>query len=178
MLTFETIREIERLERNNKKLQKLPENFLKDLNDYLARKESVKEKTAANLMELDNVRSTIKRIFETREKKIAEMVLYTVKTGYPPENLSADEEKLFYSLVDMIKNYREKFFTELSQERPVVEEKAEVKKPTYRIKKTMPEFVGPDMKLYKLMENDIVTDLPKPLNDLLIKEGIIEKVKD
>lgn len=178
MLTFDSIREIERIEKNNKKLQKLPDNFILDVNEYLAKKESIKEKTSSNILELENVKSTIRRIFEMRERKISEMALYTVKTGMPPENLTKNEENLFYTLVEGIKSHREKFFSDISREVYAKEEKAEQKKTEYRVKKTVPEFIGPDMKTYKLMEDNVVSDLPKPLNDLLIKEGIIERVKD
>ena len=48
-------------------------------------------------------------------------------------------------------------------------------KPVYKVKRSLPEFVGPDMKIYKLTENEIV-ELPREVERLLLKEGIIEKV--
>ncbi|MBI2579534.1 MAG: hypothetical protein HYW27_01395 [Candidatus Aenigmarchaeota archaeon] len=38
MLTFDKIRDVERMERNEKKLQKLPADFIQDLRDYINRK--------------------------------------------------------------------------------------------------------------------------------------------
>lgn len=171
MLTFDKIRDIERAEKESKKLQKLPENFLADLRDYLRKKEQIK--SSSEIHELENVRNIIKRFFESREKKLAEFALYTVRTGLPPENLTKEEQAFFYSVTGEIKRFRENFFSELGRE------EAE-KKAVYRVKKSVPAFVGPDMKTYELKENDVISpsSLPKPLNDLLLKEGVIELVEE
>ena len=168
MLTFDKIRDIERAEKESKKLQKLPENFLSDLRDYLKKKEQLK--SSADVHELENVRNIIRRFFESREKKLLEGALYTVRTGLQPENLTKEEQDLFYFLTDRIKNFRENFFSEIQKD----------KKLAYRVMKALPAFVGPDMKTYELKENEIIsTDfLPKPLNDLLLKEGVIEQVEE
>ena len=63
MLTFEKIRELERVERENKKLQKLPDDLLDQLSEYMQRKERIREKTSADIIELENVKNTIKRFF-------------------------------------------------------------------------------------------------------------------
>jgi hypothetical protein len=54
------------------------------------------------------------------------------------------------------------------------EEKKEQKKPPYRVIKSLPAFVGPDMKTYELKEGMIV-DLPAPLDRFLIEKGIVQK---
>lgn len=172
MLTFDKIRDIERAERENKKLQKLPENFLDDLKDYLKKKEQTK--SSSDIHELDNMKNIIRRFFEAREKKLVEFALYTVRTGMPPENLTDEERKIFYLLVDEIKRFRENFFAELHKE------EAKEKKVIYKVKKSLPAFVGPDMKTYELKENDTLSldALPTALNDLLLKEGVIEMVEE
>lgn len=171
MLTFEKIRELERVEREAKKLQKLPEDIMDQLNDYIQRKEKTKEKTSADIMELENVKNTLKRFFEMREHKILLSALDTVRTGLPPENLTKQEETVFYETVDILKRFREQFFHEINKER-----QSQGEKPLYRVKKSLPEFVGPDMKIYKLTENELVS-LPAELETLLLKEGVIEKVE-
>jgi DNA replication initiation complex subunit (GINS family) len=184
MLTFEMIRELERQEKTNRKLQKLPENLNDEIRDYIKRKEKIPEKSTADIMELENVKNTIRRFFELREKKIAEMALVTARTGLPVEFLSKEEEKIFYQIVGLIKDYRELFFSDISRE--IEEKKPEVaqqqvqekeKSTIYRVKKEMQEFVGPDMKTYRLVRGEIV-NLPKPLNDLLLKEGVIEELHE
>lgn len=184
MLTFDKIRELERNERDSKKLQRLPDDIIEQLKDYLYRKEKIKEKTAADILELENVKNTIRRFFELRENKIMNAAIDTARTGMPPENMTREEENVFYNIVAILKDHREKFFEELQKEpKKDIKEEKEIKKNNnekrfvYVVKKTLPTFVGPDLKIYELKENDIIEigAFPKPLNDLLIKEGIIEK---
>jgi DNA replication initiation complex subunit (GINS family) len=173
MLTFEKIRELERMERDSKKLQKLPDDVIDQLRDYTHRKTQMTS-TSADIMEMENVKNTIRRFFEMREQKILSSVLDTVRTGLPPDNMTAHEEHVFYELVDVLKRYREGFFEELRKEPPKHEETHNA--PLYRVKKALPEFVGPDMKTYQLKENDVLT-LPVELEEFLLKEGVVEKVE-
>ncbi|MCX6818805.1 MAG: hypothetical protein NT129_02285 [Candidatus Aenigmarchaeota archaeon] len=172
MLTFEMIRELERKEKETKHLQKLPESIVNDLRDYIKRKEELKETT--DILELENVKNTIKRLLELRERKIVDMAVYSARTGLPPENLTLAEEELFNSLVAQLKKFRQAFFESLNK----IEEKQD--KVAYKVIKTMPEIIGPDLKKYKLNENDIIeeTMLPKELNDLLLKQGVIERIEE
>lgn len=165
MLTFDKIRDMERVEKQAKKLQKIPDDIVSQLRDYVKRKERG-EKTSSDLLELENIKATIKRMFELREGKIMSAVLDTVRTGMPPENMSEQEEALFYRLTDELKKYRESFFSELGRE--------QASTPMYRVKKSLPTFIGPDMKTYALKENDVI-NIPAPLDELLLKEGVIER---
>lgn len=170
MLTFEKIRDFERAERESKELQKLPENIIAEINDYIRKKEAMQEKSSADIIEMENVKKIVRSFFELREKKIVELALYSVRTQLPVDNLLGVEEKMLAAIVSDIKKYREEFQEEMKKQ---PEQKKEA---VYRIKKSMPEFVGPDMKVYKLIENEIIESLPKPLNELLLKEGVIEEV--
>jgi DNA replication initiation complex subunit (GINS family) len=173
MLTFEKIRELERMERDSKKLQKMPEDVIDQLRDYTHRKTQMTS-TSADIMEMENVKNTIRRFFEMREQKIMGTVLDTVRTGLPPDNMTVQEERVFYELVDILKRFRENFFEELRKEPPKHEETHNAA--LYRVKKALPEFVGPDMKTYQLKENDVIT-LPPELEEFLLKEGVVEKVE-
>ena len=169
MLTFEKIRELEHAERDSKELQALPENIMDELKDYIHRKEK-----SSDPLEIENVKSTVKRLFEIRERKLLELALYSVRTGLPPENLTQAEESIFNAIIDNLKKFRENFFEELRKKAPVE------KKVLYKVKKTVPAFVGPDSKTYEFKENDTldIKALPKELNDLLLKEGVIEKIEE
>lgn len=169
MLTFEKIRDFERAERENKELQKLPENIVSEISDYIRRKEEIHEKSSSDIIETENVKKIVRSFFETREKKIVDMALYAARTQLPVENLLPSEQRTLQAIAAEIKLHREGLHEEMK--------KPPFESTVYRIKKTMPEFVGPDMKTYKLTENDIVDSLPKPLNELLLKEGVIEEVK-
>ena len=49
--------------------------------------------------------------------------------------------------------------------------------PVYRVVKAIQPFVGPDLSIYELKEGDI-REFSKPLNELLLKEGVIEEIKN
>ncbi len=191
MLTFEAIRELERNEKNSKKLQKMPPDFVQKLAEYISKKQSISEKTTSDIMELENVKSTIKRFYELREKKITESALDAARTGMTPENLNKQEEQAFWLLVSALKDQRERFFSELNKPKTngeqetkeiIIEEESDSEeiiipsqpeKPVlYKVLRTLPPFVGLDMGIYELKEGDIM-EIPKPLNELLLKEGVI-----
>lgn len=173
MLTFEKIRDMEREEKTAKQLQKLPDDVIESLKDYLRKKEKIQDSTS--LVELENIKSTITRLFELRQRKLVNSALHTAKTGIPPENMMRNEEKYFYDIVDIIKKFGEEFFIEL-QKNPVKKKKKEF----FLVKKDVPEIMGPDMQKYKFSKDEKLEPnaLPKPLNDLLLKEGVIERVEE
>jgi DNA replication initiation complex subunit (GINS family) len=199
MLTFDKIRDLEREERAGKRLQKLPGDVMEQLKEYLRRKERIAEKTSSDIQEMENLKNTIKRFFELREAKIISSAIDTARTGMPPENMSKDEESYFYRIVGVLNEQREKFFEELQKEpclatQEECKQEEDVRKNTklaegyrvtkekkfsYIVRKTIPSFVGPEGNVYELKENDVIEigALPKPLNDLLIKEGVIEKIE-
>ena len=173
MLTFEAIRELERNEKESKNLQKLPDNITGDIKDYMKRKQELKETT--DILELENVKNTVKRLLEIRERKIVDLAIYSARTGLPPENLSPNEESLFSSIVEQLRQFRTIFFDDMNKKSATATSRT-----TYKVKKDVPEVIGPDLKKYKLNENDIIdeTALPKELNELLLKQGVIEEVKE
>ena len=199
MLTFEAIRELERKEKESRKMQKLPADLVHQISDYLGKKESVSEKTSSDIMELEKVKSAVKRFYESREKKLLEAALDAARTGMLPESLTPQEEHYFWLLVGALKDQREQFFASLSQQKANgIEEKAAsaaalldeetgteeiivTEKPTkpvlYKVLRTLPPFVGLDMSVYELKEGDI-REIPKPLNELLLKEGVIQEAKE
>jgi len=183
MLTFEKIRDLERAERENKQLEKLPENVLQELGEYLRRKEAIKNKTEFDIREIENVKNTINRLLELREHKIMNLALYSARTGMPVENLMKIEEDLFNQVVESLREFRKKFYEELNtptepqktEKNDVKEEKSIVR---YKVVKDLINFVGPDGNEYSFKAGDIIKedDIPKSLNDLLLKKGIIEKL--
>jgi DNA replication initiation complex subunit (GINS family) len=198
MLTFDSIRELERQEKANKKMQKLPLGLDAEINDYIKRKEKTADKTSADILELENVKNTIKRFFELRERKLIDMAVSTVRTGLPAENLDPEETKIFYMLVGALQENRSRFFSDINKENEnagqdaVQEEKPQKiemlkeiqqeaaalpKKTVFRVKADIAEFVGPDLRTYRLIRGEVVK-LPKELNELLLKEGILEEIPE
>jgi hypothetical protein len=82
--------------------------------------------------------------------------------------MTKDEEAIFYRLADTVKTYRERFFSDITKEE---------KKALYKVKSSTPAFVGPDMKIYELKEDEVLS-LPPPLNEFLVKKGFVEKIEE
>ena len=192
VLTFEKIRDIHRAEKESRKLEKLPDNIMKEAADYIERKQHIKEKTNTDVYELENIKNIIKDLFEIRERKILNLALYSVRTGLPVENLTKEEEKLFYSLVNILKTFREEFLDKLGNPAAMVRmesngdiskkngsndksEKQKTKKRQIRVVQDIPEFVGTDLKSYSLKKNDIIS-LDEKIENLLIKRGLAKVV--
>jgi DNA replication initiation complex subunit (GINS family) len=99
----------------------------------------------------------------------------------PVENLTKEEDEIFLKMLEIMKKQRENFLTNQKKDTPlkndVVQEKP--RQHVYIAKKTLESFVGPDLNVYTIKENEIIAldKLPKPLNDLLLKEGVIEPIE-
>lgn len=167
MLTFESIRELERSERDNKKLQRIPESFIAELKDYIARKEQLS--SPDDVIEFQAVKGTIARLFEMRERKLIDSALITARTGLPPENLLPGEAQLFWTIVERLKSFREELFGKLKTDTQVQ------RKIMWRVVKNI-DFVAPDMKEYKLKQGETL-ELPADTADILLKSGIVEEVR-
>src|SRR3989338_3323098 len=91
-ITYDTLFELLRREKNREELQQLPETFFADVVIYLREKNNVlsrnnddnvfsaeeKEKTKG---QLDNVKKIIKEFYEKRERKIMEMAIFKSRTN-------------------------------------------------------------------------------------------------
>ncbi|MBI2579533.1 MAG: hypothetical protein HYW27_01390 [Candidatus Aenigmarchaeota archaeon] len=125
--------------------------------------------------ELERIRDSIRKIFETRQKKILDGVFETATGAAPPATLMKDEEEVFNRLVDIMRGFRESLIHEVNRKETPKEEKEE-REDVYRVVRELPEFIGPDMKAYKLRKDEVIS-IPRPLNEFLLKKGVIEKVE-
>lgn len=167
MLTFDTIRDLERKEKSGKTLEKLPDSLMEEFSAYLRAKEK-SQNASEEILELENVRNTIKRFTDARTRKILDAAFDNARAGLEPKNLAPWEKEFFRQITDLINKHRSALTEELKKP---AREKTEEK---FLVKKTIPEFVGPDMKTYSLKKGDTIT-LKNPLNELLLKEGVVER---
>jgi len=176
MLTFEKIRDIERAEHDSKELQKMPPNFMEELTEYIERK-----KQTPDAHEIKNTTAIIQRILDKRQEKLVSLALYSAKTDMPVENLTKEEDEIFLKMLEIMKKQRENFLTNQKKDTPLKNDVTQERprQHVYIAKKPLGSFVGPDLKVYTIKENEIIAldKLPKPLNDLLLKEGVIEPIE-
>jgi len=120
-ITYETLFEIFRMEKNRPELQKLDKDFYSHVADYLNDKlqilnkqgtqldlfmEDEKTKTSKQIKEIKDI---IKKLYALREKKITEMSLNKAKTSssiVDSTSLLEEENRMFDMLVETLTGFR------------------------------------------------------------------------
>ncbi len=118
-ITYETLFDMLRNEKNREELQKLDESFFEDLIQYIKDKKELisqdrdselfsgleKEKTAK---QLENIKKLVRELYERREKKIVSMALISSRTGSILDDsaLLKEEKQLFDSLIEILNQAR------------------------------------------------------------------------
>ncbi len=121
VITFETLFELLRQEKNKEELQKLDYTFLLDAAAYIREKKRAIEHSQKTLdvfsieerekseKQLQNILKIVKELYDRREKKIVHMSINRARLGMnivDTSNLLAEERGLFESLVSTLDNYR------------------------------------------------------------------------
>ncbi len=162
-ITYETIFELLRREKNRDELQKLQETFFSDVSSYLDEKnkifspqssdmfsESEKDKTQKQVA---NTKRMTTELFERREKKIIILALNKVRTSSSIADYSAmlPDEKIFFNrMVEVFTDYRNDILTRMFSE--------------VQIKRTAPSYSPmPEAAREERKENIKPAETPKPV---------------
>lgn len=171
VLTYDKIREFQYRERENAKLQELPENFFSEIAPYMSGEDEI-------------IKNAILDIISRRQMKIMNMAIAAAKTGSEtaPQNIIKEEEPFFNDVLKALKRFREDVFSGKFADKPrqnITKKPSELdqqeKDGFVRITENLPSFIGTDMKTYHLRKGDKVY-LPEDLRNLLIKNNVCEKV--
>ncbi len=173
VVTFETIRDIQRSEKENRNLIKLPDGIFEEIAEYIKRKESRNE----DFLELENAKNIIKDILDRREHKIVNMAVMYVRSGVIPRNMTKEEEKFFAELVKIIKEFRDSYYMSLiygkrEKEEVVTEEPPKIE--MIQMTEDVSEFVFGE-RVYNLKKDEIAS-LSKELEDFLVKKGVAKRI--
>lgn len=176
MLTYSKLRNIEQSEKMSSSLTSVGIDFYQEALEYIREieekieEERLKDPASRKLLllsdELRNTKRVLNNIFERREKKIIMAALLAARMEKKaPENMTR-EEKIFYeSLVELLKENRKKIFEARKKETL-----------TIRILKDLPQFMGNDMKKYRLQKEDVIS-LPVDVAKILIEREAAEEIK-
>ena len=190
-INYKILREIQQKEKNSPLLTKIDKNFYKKFLEYVKNLELIvkKEKDSRKVKlfsdEIENTRKIALNIYELREKKITQMALSKVRGGKPDlKNLIENEKKFLDSLFDVIVNIRNEVFEQdvkIKKDTPIetnnYEEKVvSNKNPIVIVKQSPPEFVGTDMKTYRLRKDDVLT-LSEEMSWPLVKGNVVKQIK-
>jgi DNA replication factor GINS len=119
---YQKLRHVQKKERNNGTLARVEETFYNDIHEYLndLRKQAREDPFSNAHGMLKQAQIIATEICERREKKISEAAVVNIHRSYKlfvgkpqfdlvdttPLNLTPEEEKFYYSLIDTLKNHR------------------------------------------------------------------------
>jgi DNA replication initiation complex subunit (GINS family) len=194
-INYRNLRKIQQMEKNSPVLTELKTNFYDSLSEYLENlnnrleRESSSQKQILLKEEILNTKKIATNIYEQREKKILLAVISKARGGNPDLKNMVDEEKnLFDPVLDITISSRNKIFKIKNKENNLsntktnnpkkeeTEKKQENTNPIVRVTQDIPEFIGTDEKKYNLRNNDVLS-IPEDMSDMLIKRGVVNKIK-
>ena len=207
-ITYETLFELWKREKDTADLQKLEPGFFDNFVEYLNEKKDMLNKEN-NLFsydekkkvenQIDNARRLIKEIYERREKKILNIALIKSRTKSHVIDISSllDNEKKFLGDIEKVLNaYRQNVIysvmegkqvsqikhqeNEAKEEINAANDVEEETKSTklVRFLYSVPKFVGTELEEYGPFAEEDIANLPAEIADLLIGKGKVEEIKE
>lgn len=196
IITFETLSEILRLERNRVELQALDKNFYKNVIKYLEEKEAIlksqetksgmfSSETDKTKRQLQNTQRILKQLYSIRENKIMNLTLLNKNEKEDIKNMLTEEKILYQELSQTIKIYREGIIMNILQKKlPEIQKTSpkELKiekqpRTLIRFNQAIPKFIGKDMQVYGPFEKEDIASLEKEVANILIKKNKVEEIK-
>ncbi len=195
IITYETLYEILRIEKTREELQKLDNNFLQNITNYLKEKKAILEsqqkkssifsstEAKKTRKQIENAEKMLKELYERRESKIVQLALFASRAQdkEPHENLLEEEKAFFNSIRENLDIYRKGLLFNILENKPIIikenSEPKEIKTPNkpqetklIRFTQAIPQFLGTDLNIYGPYDKEDVANLPKELAQLLIKK--------
>ncbi len=197
VITYETLREIQRNERRSEKLSDLSDDFYESVNSYLNR-DAHDEVTQT---ELRNAREIIMDIKERRERKILNQALRAVRANEQADinEMTSAEKKLFDEIVNVLIKYKETIEnngksgetngksaeskseesedTSENDNTPINEPENEKGKDYIKVKilEDVPQIVGADLEDYGPFKAGDIVELPAENAKIFIESGKAEE---
>jgi len=197
-ITYETLFELLRRERNRDEIQELNESFFRDIIEYIQSKKNIlgkgdmfsAEQEKKTKTQLENVNKILRELYEKRERKLISMALTKSRTGSDIIDTGKllPEEKLFYEDVRQIcDRYREDILTNiLSCKLPTVRDSSvEASQPNpeadikmVRFLAPVPKFVGKELETYGPFDVEDVVSLPSDIARVLVEKGRAAEIEE
>ncbi len=175
LITYDAIRKAHRAEKNEIAMQKLPDSFFILVRGWIDHKQDT-QKNTASLLEIENAKKLLEDLMSRREKKIVIAALHTIRGDMPPKNMTPDEEKIFDSLVRLLKQARQDMREQMFGYDSIIEEKLESARSAMNEMKAADEAGKPVLEKTeeKIIENKIPENKAETENkkDKTIEENI------
>ena len=181
---FQTLRKIQKKERNNGTLARVEDTFYQDIHKYLnnLKKSAGADPFSKEYNLIKDTQRVATEICERREHKITDAAVinihrsYHLFTGKPkfdlvdttPLNLTPEEEKFYFSLIDKLKEHRSNIsLDKLTEDKDEVTEN-KVNAPSDSVK-VVTEVEKP--------KDDVLTHLEEISNAEIIKDEKVEPIE-
>ncbi|MBS3101090.1 DNA replication complex GINS family protein [Candidatus Woesearchaeota archaeon] len=205
VITYETLFELLKREKERTDLQKLEPTFFSDTINYIKDKKKILEAKSDSVFaadegrkterQLENIYKILKELYERREKKIISMALDRSRTKSSLIDTSAllkEEKVIFDALASLLDNYRDAILYSVLNEKMPFMQPAEIKpkeefrpaielkKPTRLLRFTshVPKFVGTELEEYGPFGEEDIANLPSEIADVLIGKGKADEIKE
>ena len=191
---YQILRKVQKKERNNATLARVEEDFYNQLQEYVdkLKQQAMSDPFSKAPTLLKQAQIIATEICQRREKKIADAAVvnihrsYHLFTGKPqfdlvdttPLNLTPEEEKFYYSLIDTLKNHR----SNISLEK-LSDDDETSSQPIIKPKETQTNTLTPDVVVENKPENPIVENKveeepePEPAAEPQVKPKV-ENIED
>ena len=205
VITYETLYELLRREKQRPELQSLPNSFYQDVKVYLTEKEKIfqTQKTKESIFAsesqktektIQNTHKILKELYERRESKILQLAISASRINSPQDtNMLLEQEKDLYKEVKLIldsarkellislitaKTFKEEEIKEKNEPKDIKRQDENPKLLTRKIRiiQPVPQFMGDDEKIYGPFLNEETAELPLKIAELLIEKKRAEQV--
>lgn len=206
-ITYETLFELLRREKERNELQKLDDSFFANVLRYLKDKQTIITKQQTDLFsveekrktqeQLENIKKIIKSLYDKREKKIISMAVDKSKNSSTiiDNSVFLKEEKIFFdNIVKILGMNRENvlfnlinlkepesiadFGVEKKIEKPKEEKKEPKETKLVRFLHAVPKFVGKELEEYGPFEEEDIASLPVEIANVLINKKRAEEISE
>ncbi len=207
-ITYETLFELLRIEKNRDDLQGIHSSFFEDVIAYLREKQHIldESKQKQDLFsaaerekvstEMANIKKILRELYERREKKIISMAINKSRTRsniIDTSKLLEEEKRMFDNLVSLMDTFREGIILNLLELRQphikeIIEQEKEQKKEEaqpvqkdtklVRFLHPVPKFIGKELESYGPFEEEDMATLPNEIADVLIAKERAEEITE
>ena len=172
-LDYDELRRVYRLEKNTSRLVELPEDFYNSLNEFVAGEKmnylsSLKDLSAGKARDFTNLKKMLEEFFGIRQKKLLNQALIALHTGeFDDAMLAVQEKELFKSLLGVLQKHQAWFEEIFANNVAESGEKKDLNFVRVKILRTVPAFMGSDMKEYGPFSESQASSLPYKVAKLL-----------
>ena len=183
VISYEELRKVQNIERDNKELQHLEEDFFKKVREYIESKQKIlnenkdKDNTFSRVSieqiekELCNIDNILIDLCSRRSKKIILQAITNINSRiHDTEKMLPFEERLYNETIKMLKENTSSFMSCFEDKPEIQESKPISTAKVIHFLEPTPSFLWNDGKTYGPYNSGDVASVPFQVGEILIKE--------